>query len=308
MAYLLTPKFLDEVIHGNRLVEHFSVEGYHQGLLDEVKRLYLQPEATRQIVTNDGFGTFVSDAVAQMQQSNVDLSRFALSATGRNTTDHMLALVIERKRGKNPDQFVLRGFDPNLTGNHKRLVIEAECSVEGLTVLRGDHFFPQIDTYLASQSGAEGTLVAMSLEGMELAPPGSLRYVGGDDAVAHGNVDFAQMVSAGLSINLPELLAHLPMTPVPPGVETPVWASGVQSREEPALHHAAHHDHGDALVGYAHFLKNSICPPQLRWNFFAASTRTASRLCSIPPSRINPAISYAVLPRRSPFLNWTIQA
>lgn len=73
-------------------------------------------ETTKRFVGNQRFGAWLRDMVRAMRKHDVDTANFAMF-----TYDHALALRLRRK--SEPERICVTGYDPNVTQNHRRLVV-----------------------------------------------------------------------------------------------------------------------------------------------------------------------------------------
>ena len=198
LAWLGTPKFIDQVVNANDVKNFFS-EGEGLRAFDARQdQLERQAPAARTLMSDRGFGAYVHDLAQHMAAHGLDETGTLLV-----TPNHALGLKLQRKAGDKGERFVLSAYDPNASGVQIKMQELDVQTLGGFGALRLSQMFPDIaKSFPPGTPGSQMCFKAMSCEGIELAAGSSLPYVGDPDALRSGAA-----VALALQDNGPEQLA-----------------------------------------------------------------------------------------------------
>lgn len=245
IGYLLIPHFIDTVIHSGSIAEVFGGPQHFQSkALDAIKASLRQPEATRQLMTNQSAGLYLSDMAGAMIQSGLAEARILIS-----TGPHFLAIRMSRKQEAGRDVIFVRSYDPNVTGwHHKERIDTARC-IDQLKQLSMDQLLPCPPKYFDHDLPlARQCFVATSLDGVMLAPPQALRYMNGATAVAQRSVlERSDIVHRCALDNMPSVLASVVTSNEVHTSNGFEIMRGMNRVQEPAVH-TAHSKGNDAFL------------------------------------------------------------
>lgn len=253
MGYLMVPHFIDTVVNSGRIAEVFGGEQHLRSkALDAIRAIRQQPEATRQLLTNHGLGAYLSDMKDAMLQVGLADARILMS-----TGPHLMAIRMSIKRRAGRDMVLVRAYDPNITGWHRKERIDIADSTGQLRQLSMSKLFPCPPQYFDHDIALDRQCFsAISLDGVQLAPPNALLYMGGPAAVVQSSVlERSDIVHRGALDNIPTVLSQLI---APHEVNTSngfAIMRGVNRLGEPAVRTAYDNGNITFLPMYAHALR-----------------------------------------------------
>jgi hypothetical protein len=200
LAWLTTPKFVDEVVNANRVKSFFSAgEGLRavDALLDRAEE---QSPAARALMNDGGFGNYVHDLAGHMAAHGLKEADTLLV-----TPNHAIGLKLARMGGEKGDRFVLSAYDPNASGVQIKVQDLDVSNPAGLRALRLSQMFPDIGQSFPPETPADQMCFkAMSMNGIELGAGRGLAYVS-DPAGLHSGA----AVALALQDSAPDQLASV---------------------------------------------------------------------------------------------------
>lgn len=250
-AYLLHPRFIDEVVHAGATSSYFSASGNYAAVQRLVETALQAPEATRQVVANAGFGAYLLDIAAPLPMTHGAEARILMLMSS-----HALSVRVRYKCGQGTSKFVVYAFDPNNTGNHAKIHIPSDEMVLRFQALHMHHLFAHLPGYAIPGTPTHAMCAsALSLDGIDLGTPAAFRYAGGANYALGGGVDHNELLVTALQNNLPSVVLSLAAQPGH-------GLSGLRGDGTPAVQLAAANGPGAVAVldAYAPLLASSGLP------------------------------------------------
>lgn len=115
-ALLSTESFFEKVNNESSIRSFFGELGLDRISAAMMTVLAKTDETAKQFVGNRRFGAWLCDMARAMKKQNIPTTSHLLA-----THDHLMALRLRRK--SNPERICVTGYDPNVTKNHRRIVV-----------------------------------------------------------------------------------------------------------------------------------------------------------------------------------------